>query len=151
MPGCCTFCVASPVSERKKRPMPEAVRKQLRRRNANACGICLIAIAYIFEKQLPVLQSELSVYLHVSVYLHAEKFLGAPAGLAEEAGGMALVHEDDGVVLVCQSLKERNYMAPPELSDGKICQVLTLISGRGQTLPSMEKTPSVTISLLRPS
>jgi hypothetical protein len=54
-----------------------------------------------------------------SVYLHAEKFLGAPAGLAEEACGMALVHKDDGVVLVCQSLKERNYLAPPEPSDGQ--------------------------------
>jgi hypothetical protein len=35
---------------KKKKPMPEAVRKQLIRRNANAYGICLIAIAYIFEK-----------------------------------------------------------------------------------------------------
>jgi hypothetical protein len=41
------------------------------------------------------------------LYLHAEKFLGAPAGLAEEACGVALVHKDDGVVLVCQSLKKK--------------------------------------------
>jgi len=43
--------------------------------------------------------------IEVSADLHAEEFLCAPAGLAEEACGMTIIHKDNGVVLVCKGLK----------------------------------------------
>ncbi len=46
-------------------------------------------------------------FVDVSANLHAEELLCASASLPEEACGVAFVHEDDGIVLVCQSL-DRN-------------------------------------------
>ena len=50
------------------------------------------------------------LYLSPSLFhhshLHPKELLCAPAGAAKEAGGVALVDEDHGVVFVCQGLNK---------------------------------------------